>query len=362
MGCIYLRGNIWWIKYSRRGKPYFESSKSTKDSDGKRLLKKREGEIVDGKLPGVVYDRVKWDELVEGLRLDYKINNPKSVTRLNSALKHLEGFFEGLRAPEVTTARVQAYTAQRMDEGAEAATINLELTMLGRMYSLGARQTPPKVAMVPYIPKLKVNNVITDYYEHQDYLNLLALLADYLKPVLTFGYKTGWRKSEILNLTWDRVDLSEGTVTLEVGTTKNKEGRTVYLDPELLTLLKAQHAGRRLGCPYVFHREGNQIKEFRVSWKSACKKAGLEGRFFHDLRRTAVRNMIRAGIPEVVAMKISGHKTRAIFDRYNITSSDDLKQAAARLDAHLQGLGVTKTVTIGKEGKKSKAQVVNFPT
>jgi len=82
--------------------------------------------------------------------------------------------------------------------------------------------------------------------------------------------------------------------------------------------------------------------------ETASKRVGLQGRTFHDLRRTEVRNLIRAGVPEVVAMKISGHKTRSVFDRYNITSEDDLRQAVSRLTRYIQQKEVTLSVTLAE--------------
>jgi integrase len=136
------------------------------------------------------------------------------------------------------------------------------------------------------------------------------------------------RFGEVLTLRWNNVDLIEGVLLLEV--TKNGEPRNVRLNEELLEMLKKERA-RHKDCPWVFSRDGKErIKSFRKAWKAACAKAGLAGRIFHDLRRTGVRNLVRSGVSESVAMTISGHKTRNVFDRYNIGSERDQKEACAK--------------------------------
>ena len=139
------------------------------------------------------------------------------------------------------------------------------------------------------------------------------------------------------------MDLNQGIVRLEVGETKNAEGRTVYLDDELKEIFEQQHEARKKQkklIPYVFpNKEGDdKLKDFRGAWKTAYKKAGIGKRIFHDFRRTAVRNMIRSGVPERVAMMISGHKTRSVFDRYNIVSDSDLKMAAKLQEEYLKSV------------------------
>ena len=139
-------------------------------------------------------------------------------------------------------------------------------------------------------------------------------------------------------LQWAQVDFKIGIVRLEPGTTKNDEARVFPFTEELRAVLEDQRAKtevlRRRGiiCPWVFHRGGKPIKEFRRSWKTACKAVGVPGKIPHDFRRTAVRNLVRAGIPEAVAMKMTGHKTRSVFERYNIVSEGDLFEAARKLD------------------------------
>jgi integrase len=355
MGSIYKRGGTFWIKYYRNGKPYRESTRSKKEADAKRLLKKREGEIAGGKLPGIYFDKVLFYELAENFLNDYRINAKKSLVRAERSLGHLKRTFEGYRVINITADRIGAYIDSRLTEGAANATINRELAALKRMLNLGKRQG--KVDQVPYIPMLEENNVRKGFFEHPEFIALRNALPCHLKGFVTFGYKVGWRVSEIANLTWRNVDLAQGIVRLEPGETKNKEGRTVYLDDELKEVFQGQWDARKTSgnlCPFVFSNEtgADRIKDFRGSWKAACKKAKIGKRLFHDFRRTAVRNMVRSGIPERVAMMISGHKTRSVFDRYNIVDDKDLQIAAQKQQAYLNSQMGTVSGTIVDLGTK----------
>jgi len=365
MGMIYKRGKVHWVKYYRNGKPYRESTKSHKEADAKRLLRKREGEISEGKLPGIYFDRVTFDELADGLLMDYMVNG-RDTERAKLNVRHLKATFEGMRVPEITTPRIQAYVTQRLEEGATNATINRDLSALKRMLNLGARQTPPKVDRVPYIPMLKENNVRKGFFEHGEFLALRKALPYHLQGFVTLGYKTGWRISEIANLQWPQVDLKQGIVRLETGETKNDEARTVYLDDELRGMLIRQWNDRKKAAkvlPYVFLNEDGteKIRRFDKAWKSACKSAGIGVRLFHDFRRTAVRNMVRAGIPERVAMMVSGHKTRSVFERYNIVNDTDLRLAAQKQAAYLEAQTGTISGTVAdfdlKQNLKATQQV-----
>jgi len=156
----------------------------------------------------------------------------------------------------------------------------------------------------------------------------------------------GWRVSEISNLTWAQVDLGQGIVRLEAGETKNDEGRTIYLDEELREIFSTEWELRK-------NKNGaDKIRDFRKVWRSACSEAGIGKRLFHDFRRTAIRNMVRAGIPERVAMMVSGHKTRSVFERYNIVSDTDLRLAAQKQEEYLKSQMGTFSGTIGVFSKR----------
>ncbi len=176
-----------------------------------------------------------------------------------------------------------------------------------------------------------------------------------LRPVVTFGYLTGWRvRSEVLPLEWNQVDREAKLLRLHPGSTKNGQGREVgYGDnAELCELIDAQwqlhEQLQKSGTisPLVFPRQtGKRIKSFRGAWIVACEAAGCPGRLVHDLRRTAVRNLVRAGVSEKTAMTVTGHKTRSVFDRYDIVNTEDTRAALGKLST------VTVSGTVPTRGK-----------
>jgi integrase len=236
-----------------------------------------------------------------------------------------------------------------------------------------------RFARRPQIKTPLARNARKGFFEADDFRALLAELPAYLRAVMQFAYSTGWRvRSEILPLTWDRVDFSAGIVRLRTNTTKNDAGRTFPFDvlPELAAMLEAQHAATTALehdagqiIPFVFHHGGARIRDYYAAWRSACqraavmKKAGTElevivrpqllARIAHDFRRTAVRNLVRAGVSERVAMDLTGHKTRSVFDRYNVTSETELRAGIAKLaEFHAHGtLTVQSGIRLVSEGK-----------
>jgi integrase len=340
MGSIYRRGNIYWIKYYRNGKSYRESTKGKNKTFASRLLKKREGEINDGKLPGVYFDKVRFDELADAVVNDYVINN-RNVKTVKKRFKNLKVEFSNMRMVDITSPVIGRYIEKRLKQNASNATINRELSALKRTFNLGAEQTPPLVdkANIPKIKLLEEINAREGFFEHDEFLAVRDALPQHLQGLTTFAYKTGWRVSEITTLTWDRVDLGQGTVWLAAKNSKNKKAREIYLDDELKQVLGEQwRKNAKNELPYVFlNIHGtDRVKAFYKSWSNACTKAKVGKRYFHDFRRTAVRNMVRSGIPESVAMKVSGHKTRSVFERYNIIDENDLKMAAQTQHEYLE--------------------------
>ena len=255
---------------------------------------------------------------------------------------HARPYFGLDRAIDITTPRIRAFTQARLAEGAKPATINRDFAALGRMFTLAIQAG--QLTTKPHIPKLKESTPRQGFFEHDHYLAVRQQLPTDYQDVLDFGYYSGWRHREILTLRWSDIDRAAGIVRLRPELSKNAEGRVLPLSHPLRATIDRRWNARPPDCPYVFHRNGRPIGSWRKTWAAACIAAGLyrtvtvngidrkiPSKIFHDLRRTAVRNLIRAGVPERVAMAITGHKTRSVFDRYNIVSETDLRQATDRL-------------------------------
>ena len=341
MGELRQRGRIWWLRYYRDGRRFEESSGTDKYEKAKSLLKEREGDVAKGVPFSPSMGRLRFEDCHGGPRDRYTVNKRDSLDHLKRRIKlHLTPWFAGRRMTRLTSADINAYVLHRQTAGAAAASINRELAILKRAYTLAIRAGKLLPAHRPYIAMLQEHNLRTGFFEPEQFAAVKGKLKATLKPIAEFAYLTGWRvQSEVLPLQWRNVDMKAGVVTLDPGSTKNGEGRTVYLTAALRTLLEGQETardalkGKGTITPYVFtRRSGKPVKDFYKAWETACTAAGCPGKLLHDFRRTAVRNYVRAGISERVAMKLSGHKTRAVFDRYDIVSPGDLQAAAAALD------------------------------
>ena len=359
MGEIRKRGKIYWVRYYRDGHRHEESSRSTRKGDAVDLLKLREADVVKGLPVSSKVGKLRFDEAAADILVDYEINDRRSRDSAERRIRlHLKPYFGHRRMSSITTADVRAYTASRQQDGASPATINRELAMLKRAYRLA--EQAGTLLHHPHIPMLAEDNIRKGFFEREEFEDVRQALPKDLRGLVSFLYCTGWRIGEVRPLRWAQIDRSEQVVRLEVGTTKNREGRTLPygLLPELVDVIEAQwQEHQRLAssgvlCPWVFHRNGKPIKSLVKAWHTACEKAGTPGKLVHDFRRSAVRNLVRAGVPDTVAMKITGHKTRSVFDRYDITSESDLRE----------GLGKLASVAGTKKGQSARSgRVRRFP-
>jgi len=185
---------------------------------------------------------------------------------------------------------------------------------------------------------LTEDNARQGFVEHADFLRIKDALPPDLRDPLSFLYLVGWRVNEMRTLRWRDVDLTSEAIRLRREHSKNAKVRTLPLAGELIGIMDRAAKARRLDCPFVFHRGARPVGDFRVSWAKACEAAGKSGLLVQDLRHTAVRNLVRAGVPERVVMEITGHRTREVFDRYNIVNDTDMRNAIERVEGYLLNL------------------------
>ena len=173
------------------------------------------------------------------------------------------------------------------------------------------------------------------FFEHGEYLKVRKNLPASYQDVLDFAYYSGWRRREVTELTWEEIDLAGAVIRLSPIRSKTKVGRLLPISKPLKAVLDRRAKRRRKADRLVFKHDRVTVRQWKVTWRDACQKAGVPGRFFHDCRRTAARNLIRAGVPERVAMLLTGHKTRSVFDRYNVVNERELATAGDRLAGYL---------------------------
>jgi len=342
-GCKY-----WYIRYYHNGKRYIESTRTTEKQVAKAILDNKIGGIARGETPGQVFQKTKVNDLVELYKRDYEDNNRKTMKECKHYSKLISEDFGEFRAVDVGSRHIREYRDKRRlmksvrcPNGINDSTINRELSALRRMYHLGMQEDPPLVLRVPKIKLLKENNIRKGFFELEDFKVLRAFLPDHLKIPATIGFYTGMRLGEILNLKWSNVDFEHQTISLDPGTTKPGEGREVPMIGEIYEALdkwRMKTVEKWPKTPWVCHYNGIQTKWIKRAWRTACKNAGFHGAKFHDFRRSAVRNLVRAGIPKSICKEISGHITDSVFERYDIGSSKDKELARKMMTQYFNKL------------------------
>ncbi len=274
-------------------------------------------------------------DLIDAYLQDYQVRQFRSVSTARGRTAHLAAFFgRAARAAGLTTHQIRQYQLARRAAGAATGTINRETSALHRMGTLAVHWG--WLDTVPGFPdRLRENPPRQGFFEHPEYLAVRAHLPAPWQDILDLAYYSGWRKQEILGLTWEEIDEAGGVIRLSPARSKTLVGRILPISPPISEALARRRARRDPDSPLVFHRDGIAVRRWRTAWRTACQAAGVPTRFLHDCRRTAARNLIRANVPERVAMLLTGHKSRAIFDRYNIIHEQELLDAGDQLVEYL---------------------------
>jgi integrase len=253
---------------------------------------------------------------------------------------------------QIKPVNLENYQAKRLKGGAKPATVDQEIGKARAMVykafdnDLVGGDTIKTFKRIKKL--LKPGSDVRDrVLSGVEFDKLLKNASDHIKAIIMMGYYTGMRKGEILNLTWDRVDLQNRMIRLEAEDTKDREKRNIPICDELYSLLVSMpnrlHDSGQVN--HVFQFKGKPVNDIRTGLKRACKKAKIKyGRFvkggfiFHDLRHTFNTNMRKAGVAESVIMRVTGHSTREMFDRYNTIDESDTRRAVAQMVSFIQSV------------------------
>jgi integrase len=327
-GSLYRRDSVWWMQWYELGRRCRESTGKMNRGEALTALQAKMATIPRG-------GRIETVGHCLGLVLeDYRRQRRSSAYDLDVRLKAtILPYWAEIPLPKVNKTVVDKYVDRRRSQGAADSTINRELASVRRGIRL-AQQLGAIAFAVP-IPILRLTNARQGFLAPSSYKSILTSLPAHLKCIFVLGYHLGCRKGELLQLRKNQVNLESGQIRLEPKQTKTSEGRTVPIYGDMCGYLESQMA---TAGPWLHPDESGKshVQSFRKSWLTACTAAGVPELLFHDLRRTAVRNMERAGIPRHIAMAITGHKTQSVYQRYDIINEKDLQDAGMRLDSHIK--------------------------
>jgi integrase len=359
----------WFAQYySADGRQHRVSTGTPVQAKAAAFLRKLISESEQGRATSTAARKLTYADIRKGLLDNYVERGNRSLkTTADGAeningLKQLDEFFgyssdnPGVPVISINTETGRRFTRQRLSEGVGNAMVNRSLACLRRMLRIAHEE-----GRIQFLPKIRLQKeppARKGFLALEKFDELVGLLPSHLRPLITFLYYCGVRSDEAKQMEWTQVDLDARLIRLEHDQTKNEEARTVPLPAVLVMMLKEIEPK---------HGKVFSATNLRTEWQKACAACGLgtrtlveseegypwykyEGLIVHDLRRSAIRNLVNAGVPERVAMKISGHKTRAVFDRYHIVSTDDVTNAMRRLE--LNGESLVKANGSGSRRKR----------
>jgi integrase len=329
-GSIYERNGLWWCDYSVDGVRKRESCQTANRDEALAYLHRKQGKLASGEL--LTPDRVSVRDLLKLLLEDYEVRKVAqgyiATLKVNAILLPKIG---DIKAAKLSSARIKEYIEARL-KIVKPGTVNRELGLLHRAFQIGYNQDPPLVARVPHFPRLTEDEPRKGFLKPELYQKLLFELPEVLRLLFVIAYHVGLRKGALLRIKWAQVDLKANTIWMEGRKSNRKpEPVAVPIYGDMAKFIEMQPRTSE----YLFARGSKPIRDFRESWDLACQRAGVPELLFHDLRRTAVRNLRRAGVPETVIMKITGHRTRSVFERYNITDETDTQEAGRKAEVFL---------------------------
>ena len=359
----------YWISYrlpggKQRREQVGYSIEEARNAEGKRRSQKREGSLFDIK-PDT---KMTFNELSKWYLGLEKVKAHASCWREEISLKKFNSIFGDMIVNKIKPADLENYQAMRRKEGLADNTIDHEIgtakTMINKAFDndIVSGETFRTFKKVKKLLRRNTNarkKILTI----EQFNRLMDYLPKHTREILVTGFYTGMRLGEILNLTWDRVDLKMRVIRLEATDTKDREPRNIPIYDKLYKVFTNElgYIRKVQDDNHVFLYEGKPIKSIRKDLMEACKKADIiygrfikDGFIFHDLRHTFNTNMRKAGVAESVIMEITGHSTREMFDRYNTIDEEDTRNAVDQLQVFLGNVDQTLTNEIENKGTNKK--------
>lgn len=334
---LYKRGPVWWMRFTYNGKQVRKPTETADKKLAEKIYHKVMIQIAEGKWFEKPLGAVKTvRELLEKYSIEYAAQNKavKTYIRDKSLAGHLNGFLGDYLVSKLNPRTISDYKVMRRNKGAAPNTVNNELRLLSHAYNLAIREWEwADLNPVSRVSKEKVNNQIERWLTHEEEEKLLAVSPAWLREIMVFALNTGLRQSEILDLTWDRVDLFRKTLTILEQ--KNKGKDTLPLNAQAMEILKVKSKVRSIKSKCVFfNTEGRRIdaRNLLRAFYSAVKKAEIDKLRFHDLRHTFATRLVQSGVDLYKVQKLLRHKSPVMTQRYAHHYSESLRDGVEVLD------------------------------
>ena len=326
-----------------RGTPGAKLKRWKTNTTNKTVAKQQEAKIKTDLMMGrMISDKIRsvpfseWADIYLGIET---IRNLRTYQdRVNAIRLQMIPFFGNKALNEITQEEIEEYRRQRLRKNGKPAalgTINNDHTILKHLLSVAVQRGILEVNVATRVPLPNPNNERDRVLSEEEWNRLYENASAHIQPLLLVAYQLGLRLGEILGLTWDRVDLKRGFISLRAKDTKSSNARLVPMTPAVRQSMAELSRVRTLSTNRVFLYEGKPIREIKRAFHTAVRKAQIENFRFHDLRHCAATNLRRAGVDTVTAMKIVGHRSEKMHRRYNNVSEADLLSAAARINTYL---------------------------
>jgi integrase len=302
------------------------------EEHAKRALKAVLGQVWTGQYVAPAAARLDVAKLLDAYVEDRRVAGIKDITNTIAEVERLKRDFSGWKAVDVALPTLQQWATAQLATQARG-TVKVKLAYVHAAFVVAKRLG--LVPVVPDFPTIAVDNARTGSFTPEEFESVRARLAPPLNQFVAFLYWSGWRPSEALGLKWSDVDRARGVIPLPARRHKGKKAKALPIVGAIERVIEERWKARRVGdrlAEWVFHRHGKPVRDYLYAWRRACADAGLAGRLVYDLKRSAVADMVRAGIAREIGKKNTGHASDAMWDRYAVLEVRDQAAAIVQLE------------------------------